>query len=264
MTVHYCSDLHLDFYMKPYDPNFKYFYSKYFNNASGQVLIIAGDISHYNTQIRDFIKFLHNYFEHIILVAGNHEFYNVSKGQRAQYQSLYSKYDELSSLLSPLPYVHLLNGDSVTIDSFKFAGATGWYDCSYYYALSQGLYSETMLSHWCSYTNDARNIPTLNNPLDLLALELPKIVSALSTSPDVMITHFCPISAPIAIAPAHALDRGTGYYCFDSTTLGSAPIWVHGHMHNSNSFTHNSTTHLRNPLGYPSESYPFTLKSFDL
>jgi len=264
MTVHYCSDLHLDFYMKPYNSNFKYFYKQYFNDASGQVLIIAGDISHYNTQIRDFLKFVHRYFAHIIIVTGNHEFYNVSKGQRAQYTSLYSKFDELRTLLADLPYVHFLDGTSITIDSIKFAGAMGWYDCSYYYRLSQGLYSETMLSHWINYTNDARNIPTLNNPLDLFAIERPKLLAALSTSPDVMVTHFCPISDPVAIERAHVLDRGTGYYCFDSTTLGFAPIWIHGHMHSAYSFTHNSTTHMRNPLGYPAESRSFSLQSFDI
>lgn len=264
MTIYYCSDLHLDFYMKPYGTNFKYFYQQYFKNATGDLLIIAGDISHYNSQTVDFVKYCHKFFTNIILVTGNHEFYNVSKGQRISYPHLYDKAKELSSLLSHLPYAHLLDGTSVTLNNFTFAGAMGWYDCSYYYRLAQGLYSETMLSHWCSYSNDSNRIPELNNPLDLFELERPKVIAALATNPDVMITHMCPISDPIAVDPRFQFDRGTGYYCFDSTPLGTAPIWIHGHMHDSHTFTLNGTTHMRNPLGYPNESRNFRLKSFTL
>ena len=133
----------------------------------------------------------------------------------------------------------------------------GWYDCSYFYRLSTP-YSESLLSHWSKYTNDARLIPHLDNPLDLFTIELPKIASALSQSPDIMISHFCPIIDDIAIDPKYRADRGTGYYYFDYSEqldkLTNKPrMWIHGHTHNYADFTVNNINYYRNPLGYPSE-----------
>ena len=79
----------------------------------------------------------------------------------------------------------MLDGNSIEYEGKVFAGTAGWYDGSYYYKLSQGLYSESIMSFWCSYTNDAKLIPGLNDFYKLWDDELPKIKSALQGAPSV-------------------------------------------------------------------------------
>ena len=268
MEVGFVSDLHLDFYTdNPTVDKLIKFYQNTFYGASGHTLVIAGDISHSNHQAANFCRACLEYFDDVVLVTGNHDLYNTSKTMKHKHTTLFSRPTELQALLADEPHIHFLDGNYVDINGVRFAGTMGWYDCSYYYKLSQGLYSETMLGHWMSYTNDARLIPELNNPLDLWDIERAKIITALETKPQVMVTHFCPITHPVAIAPRFATDRGTGYYCFDSaplTTEHSPEFWIHGHMHDRHSFQQDGTQHLRNPLGYPSERTGTKIQFFNI
>lgn len=257
------SDLHLDFLTSSFTEKKSMALYDRIIGVESDVLVIAGDLSHYISQSKTFLSACSKHNKHVLFVPGNHELYNISDKQRAEYTTLTSKMDKLKNEVSHLTNVHILQGDHVDIDGFRFAGAMGWYDCSYYYRCAQGLYTETVLSHWCSYTNDSRRIPTLNDPFDLFATEKLLIDKALATEPDVMITHFCPISDPIAIEPRFQNDRSTGYYCFDYqqvlADISSRPaIWVHGHMHAHHEFHLGKTLHYRNPLGYPGEKSNFT------
>lgn len=153
----------------------------------------------------------------------------------------------------------------------RFGSGNGWYDTSYYYLLAQGMYNETMLSHWCNTTNDSILIPELNNPIDLFEKEIVKVKNVLNEHPDVMITHVCPVSEAIAFPDKYKNDRTSGYYCFDGLHLidpvnnPKVPkFWIHGHIHSSSEFKIYETTHLRNPLGYPGEIKEFELKTFEI
>ena len=273
MKIAYTSDLHLDFYnsnISSPDKTEKVIDKYILKGETPDILIIAGDISHYNIQTLKLCKYLNSKGIKIILTVGNHEFYNVSKKQNYRYINLYDKVNELKELLEPLEDTYFLDGNTVILNGIKFGGAMGWYDGSYYYKLSQGMYQETMMSHWCNYTNDARLIPRLNDPMTLFNIEIKKIKSVLNEHPDIMISHVCPISEGITFNEKYKTDRGSGYYCFDGLHLidpinNSKPpkFWIHGHIHDKKEFKIYKTTHLRNPLGYPKEKHDFKLQYID-
>lgn len=272
MKVAYLSDLHLDFISKNMHlSKLMKITKELLKNDDSEVLIIAGDSSHYNHQTIMFIELALKKYKKVFIVAGNHELYNVSKTQKYKYTDTYDKFNELKEKVNNIPKAEFLDGNIVEYKGVKFGGCMAWYDCSYYYKLSKGMYSETMLSHWNNYTNDSNLIPRLNDPMVLFEKEIKKVKSVLDEQPDIMITHICPVSDAIAFNKVYKLEKSSGYYCFDGLDLidpiynvKPPKFWIHGHMHDTNEFTIYKTTHLRNPVGYPGEKNDFILKSFEI
>jgi len=260
MTVAYTSDLHLDFYVKnAQERKLEIFLRTLLKDTpKADVIIIAGDISHYNSQSVAFLKLLNKTFKHVLVVGGNHECYNVSKNMNKKYTTPYARLEELVTLLADEKDIHYLDGSTIIIDGIKFGGAMGWYDGAYYYKYAQGMYGESIMSYWCNYTNDANLIPCLYNFMDMYDSEIIKVDEVLGEKPDVMVTHFCPTIQEEAIAPKYQGSRATGFYCFEGTErMKGIKYWVHGHMHDRLDTTINGTRLLRNPIGYPKENaYP--------
>jgi len=83
MKVDILSDLHLDFYFKPCFTTSEHIISLFgdiFTDTGtrkiGDVLIVAGDIGHYNEQSIEVLKiFQEKFYKHIICVLGNHDYY---------------------------------------------------------------------------------------------------------------------------------------------------------------------------------------------
>lgn len=276
LKIDYFSDTHIDFYVSS-NPNKnkiqKLIKSLYISSSGAKICVIAGDIGHYNKSNVEFLKILKeiNNYDYILITFGNHEFYNVSNSQEHRYINLYDKVNEFKEMVNPLENIYFLDGNCVTLNGVKFGGAGGWYDSSYYHKLSLGLYSETMVSHWCNYTNDSNFIPGLNDPMVLFKIEIEKIKKVINEHPDIMITHFCPVSEGISFDGKYKTDRGSGYYCFDGLRLFSPldnpkppKIWIHGHIHSSKEFKIYDTLHVRNPVGYPGENKNFEIKHLEI
>lgn len=61
IKVSYISDLHLDFYINPIknkEIHYLNFIENFFKNDDAEILVIAGDIGHYNNQNIMFLKIL--------------------------------------------------------------------------------------------------------------------------------------------------------------------------------------------------------------
>jgi len=264
MKIQYISDLHLDFYTNGNTPKkIKILFHRFIK--PGEVLIIAGDISHYNSQTIEFLRYCSDNFNKIFIITGNHEMYNISKAQEKKYKTRYARINELKKMIT-FNNITFLDGTSEVYNSVKFAGCMAWYDCSYYYKLDR-TYIEDAKTHWKNYSNDSNLIPGITNPLDIWEDEKPKIIKAIETKPDIMITHFCPVSEGIAMSNKYKLDKGTGYYCFDGLDLVDKykpKYWIHGHMHDTKEFEIYDTKFLRNPVGYPNESKGFEIKEFEI
>jgi Icc-related predicted phosphoesterase len=274
MNIAYTSDLHADFYnvnISAPQKTRKMIDEKLLKGEQPDILILAGDISHYNSQIVDICTHLNSLGIKVLITSGNHEFYNVSNSQRYKYSGLYDRVTDLKNLLKPLEDTYFLDGDCVTINGIKFGGAMGWYDGSFYRKMSPNMYCEPMESHWKKTMNDANLIPMLKDPLTLFASEIKKIKKVLAEQPTIMISHVCPISESIAIEQKFKMDKSSGYYTFDGLELidpiyNEKPpiIWIHGHMHDEHEFETYQTTHLRSPLGYPGDNDNFKLSYIDL
>jgi len=269
VKVAYVSDLHLDFYAHPSKPIklMKFIETLFKDTEVFEVLIIAGDLSHYNSQIINFLENVKQYAHNIIFVGGNHECYNISKKMQNKYLYPYDRLDELKELIKPLANVYMLDGEAVTINGKVFAGAMGWYDGSYYYKMKNFPRDETLMSYWGTFSNDSVRIPRLHDFMDMFNHEIKMVKKAVATKPDIMITHFCPTSELEAISEKYRYARSTGFYTFDGASQGlfeGVPIWIHGHLHDKKEYVLGGTKFLRNPIGYPKENKHIGIEYFEI
>lgn len=274
MTSGLLSDTHADFYISVESTinqrRLSAMMDKYLKGISLDVLLMPGDIGHYNRQSIDFLKAILDHYDvgQIVATIGNHELYLLSKSARSNYVTSLRKIDSYKELLSNVPNVTLLDGDVTTISGIRIGGTCGWYDDSYYRLLSPGPYSPDIHSLWRNYSNDSLQIYPRLHYYETMSQELDKVKSVLEQGVDIMLTHICPVSDPSIPDPKHKDDLSTTFYCFDGAHLiekYSPKVWVYGHMHSPHSTTVHSTILARNPMGYPGELctanslYTFTL-----
>ena len=72
MNIQYLSDLHLE-----YQDNRDFLRSQHLK-VTGDILILAGDIFYLGEKLADsfFLKWASDHYEHVLLIPGNHEFYD--------------------------------------------------------------------------------------------------------------------------------------------------------------------------------------------
>ena len=110
MKVAYCSDLHMEF--SPLELK---------NSENAKVLLLAGDVSEVKHFSKDFFDQCSHNFDHVVYVAGNHEFYD-NKWE--------GTLDKLRELCENYPNVYFMENNLVTIEGVLFIGATLWTDCN--------------------------------------------------------------------------------------------------------------------------------------
>jgi Icc-related predicted phosphoesterase len=65
----------------------------------------------------------------------------------------------------------------------------------------------------------------------------------------VVVTHHAP--SFLSVHPKYAGDKLNPAYASNLEHLMTAPVWIHGHMHDSSDYTVGNTRVLCNPRGYP-------------
>lgn len=134
MKVAYISDLHLDFYVQPWaawQRKMINFLEKLLpnENVDVDVLIIAGDLSHYNSQSALALQFFSERFRQVFYVMGNHDYYLVSNNHAVSYnKNSMQREIELQEITKSLPNVKWLHHyEAVEFNGFLFTGSTNWY-----------------------------------------------------------------------------------------------------------------------------------------
>lgn len=265
LTVSILSDLHVDSHFpfslsapseesvrRVFDPIFK---------TSADVLVIAGDLGHYNHQIRQIIKWLRRiYFKNIVCVLGNHDYYLANRIMMDDFdENSLNRVNRLRNDLNEIEGVYCLNGNVVEIERVRFGGCDSWYDGQY---LLHNLnpHHEHDLDHvdksWGYWINDKANIYGVKRFDDIWEVERPKI-EAVYQKCDVMITHVMPSINPKHVAEYFRDSRGTAYFCFDGEKYvkdTTSKIWVYGHTHTPNEFELHGVQVVANQLGYRGEA----------
>lgn len=112
MIIQYGSDLHLEFEKKI--KNFNWVIKPI---KDAEVLILAGDICDPRLDVFvRFMKYCVDEWKYVIMISGNHEYYNSSIKQTDLLLEKFSK--EIG--------FHYLNNKSLIIDKIKFIGSTLW------------------------------------------------------------------------------------------------------------------------------------------
>lgn len=154
MKIAVASDLHLEFGDLDFD-----------NTDHADVLVLSGDIfvardlaqrdpygvmgpEYRSNRYHEFMQRCSARFPHVILIAGNHEHYNGDLAKTVAH---------IRDCLAYLKNVHVLEKQSVTVDSVTFVGATLWTNMNNEHA-------ET-LGHMSRYMNDFRIIEDSSRPV---------------------------------------------------------------------------------------------------
>ena len=283
MKIDYISDLHLDCVLDPaggpdsYD-RMHWLYETYMANreGSGEILVIAGDLGHFNSQNLAFLRVLGEYYSHIVIVSGNHDLYLPAGAAMELYRDSFERLNELQVKTTAMEKVHFLNGNCIEVGSVKIAGSGLWYD--YSFGLLRGESLKGLKTDWARTMNDAKKIVTLEQyaskersdtgagyRLDnqkFAAMQKSRLLDTVrSCRPDLIVSHIPPL-VDIALE-SDKTGRGSdpdmmNYYYTDTREFGpyvNGKVWICGHTHNRVDMMKHGCRYLANPFGYYEEDF---------
>jgi len=249
------SDIHLDHWISPVpcgavqSRKIEKLFSRMLPVSPSPVLVIAGDMGHYNNQNYLMLEFLKQYYEHILIVRGNHDLYLVSNQQRRKFGSSDARWEDMKNRASALDNLHFLEGTCVTIDGVTFGGTGMWYDFQYGMQCC-GHSLEQMTAIWQEMMNDGRYISGIPDAEE----EKRKLESVLARQPDVIVTHVGPDWTHAKNRYARGVTKS--FYFFDGQAYldqCEGKIWCFGHIHEHYFYIHKGCRLENNAMGYPGD-----------
>ena len=269
MTIDIISDIHLDFYARFNRVKTEAFFEKLIKSKRDkifEVLVIAGDIGHYNDDNLYLIELLSKHYEKIFITWGNHDLYLLSSQYKEKYNyNSFNRLNEFKEMVKDIENVSFLDGQKVEYKGKIFWGSGLWYNV-------------TSLEHWINYMNDAKYIYdkkegykivlpydyypiTFNFDTSKLYKKEYEKIKNLDYS-DVIITHIPPIKI------FDNYDLGDNYYFADYgkeiIEKIQPKLWIFGHIHAKTYKKFKGCELIANPLGYPEENDRFVLESVDV
>lgn len=274
MKIDYTSDTHFDFYIHESKSVtsarvaalVKRFF-KFKAKSRGEVLIIAGDIGHYNKQNIDFMRELKAQlgYKAIITVLGNHDRYLISKAQKEKYRnSSNARVAEFKELIANEDGIYLLDGDVVEIDGVKFGGAGGWSDGSYNdidNKRKQFLFETTMNDFW----KITKEKDGFDGSFDYFFQSEYEKLDKVADKVDVMVSHFVPL--PSVLDGIEHKSDDLNFYCFDGVELlkkTTAKYWIFGHKHQALEDGKHGVRLLSSPFGYKEQLYIQSIRQIEI
>ena len=243
MKIDYLSDLHLNYYFnhrEPIEPKqVKDLFNKIFlknNITPGEVLVVAGDIGHFNIQNIEVLKiFKKEYYKHIVCVLGNHDYYLNNKDEQERHsKDSFQRVAEMRNLINAEENMYCLNGTVVEIEGIKFGGADSSYSNAYikeYFPLAD--HPKANNEMWKRCMPDYKGMFGVNQYNLIYKLELPKI-EAVYKECDVMVTHVHPSFLHRHMSPAFKNQQSNMFFSFDGHKFlreGTMKYWIFGHTH---------------------------------
>jgi len=280
MKIALCSDLHLEFQ----DLVLK-------NTEGAEVLILSGDILvaedlHNHPEVhpmdpvnipnlgrrqlsaqrfRDFIKRCSFQFPHVVVVAGNHEFYHGNWKASIQYlRDEYSKFDN----------VYFLEQDLKVINDVTFIGATLWTDCNNGDPLTLHALGD-MMNDFRIIRNDEHDFTKLRPAHTMYRHQqtlgyLKAVLPDLKDKQVVFVGHHAPTSMSTHERYNAQYLMNGGYRSELSEFIMDHPqikLWTHGHTHDPFDYMVGETRVVCNPRGYAGHDEQadlFELKFLDI
>jgi predicted phosphodiesterase len=265
LSISILSDLHIDSYFplsaepiseiavrKVFEPIFK---------TKADVLVIAGDLGHYNHQAHQIMKWLRAlYFKNIICVLGNHDYYLVNRIMMDDFnENSFERVSVLRTELNAIEGVYCLDGNVVEIEGVRFGGCDSWYDGQYWLSNlnTHYLYCDHHIQeHWKLTMPDASAIKGIKKYDDIWKIEQPKI-EAVYQACDVMITHVMPSIDPQHVDSIYRKDKGSAFFTFNGEKYlkeTTAKVWVYGHNHTNQDVEVQGVRLVANQMGYRGEA----------
>lgn len=264
MNISYINDLHIDHWVKwnPSQEKYKVRVQKFVqdlidrsNIENKEVMIIAGDISHFNLINKWVLEVFNEQFEKTLVVSGNHDYYLISKNQKKKYEnsSIYRAKEmaEIVEDLDNIVYFHSVYGTGALSYKGKvFAGIT----------MTSLPETDEEKSFYQNIMNDSKYItssPEVYNTCDLTVYNYLKELNI-----DVFISHY-----PLVRTYSHNKHLNDGslgsYLCRVDEMV--APINFFGHVHEEDQlYEVVGTKHYTNALGYPQEKLSTIIRQIEI
>ena len=266
-TIDLISDTHHDFYNLKTQPKIEKFVKDRLKPKESSTLVMAGDLGHYNKMDMDVLKELRKYYEHIVVVTGNHDRYLISKSQRTKYQnSSQARVDDMKQLCSAETGIYYLDGGVIDIEGTTIGGLGYWYD--------------SPVDQWRRVMNDSQMIMEgipfrIPRPYGESYLEtgfdtkvhylLEKKKLRHMPEVDILVTHICPAKLdPYQMPREYLGDPNNVFYENNDVDLVKAKVCLFGHTHDIYDFESHGTRYMANPLGYPAESGGREIRTINL
>jgi predicted phosphohydrolase len=251
LTIQFASDTHVEFYGAR---------SKYgFIEPRGDILVLAGDIccaaslDDFNVYKKFVLEHLGK-FKHIIMVAGNHEYYYTANRPTLE-NTIQAVNKRLTEFAAAYPTLHFLNNRAVQLKHnntpYIFIGSTMWTNIPAEHHTS---INKLMNDYANIYVEDAKKVRKLT-PMDVCNMHnrsVAYIKRVLAKTPAnskvIMISHHKPYNDPIE-GPREIVSYG---YSTDQTKLmAKISLWIFGHVHKASAVRIGSCRVVGNPRGYP-------------
>lgn len=265
MKVTVTSDLHVDFWVKANSPEYKQerlmhdLIGKLLPDDPSDIILIAGDIGHYNYQNALFLKILTEYFSEVYWTYGNHDLYLTSSKMLKEYGNSTNRLIEMIQLSNDIDNVKYLDGECVETHGIKIGGVATWYDNTYAKNVWD-MDDDTIFRHWYTGMNDSRYIIIDGKELDYV--DYAKIANAKVNNVldcDLIFSHIAPDYSNLLDKYKEPFST---FYQFDGSEylskLNDDATWLFGHTHDKYDYYKDNVRLIANPLGYPPPGY-FTL-----
>ena len=236
------SDVHLELRNKPIEVNR---FSPY--------LALLGDIGHpFSFLYREFVARMSQQFEHVILVAGNHEYYNTGKEQHT-HQEIEA---QIRYIAQSLKNVTFLQNESIMLDGVRLLGTTLWTHIPaekfdyVQYAMSD--YNRCFLT-----SNGGRFTPAATSTWhDIATTYIDTQLRQYPNMPTIILTHHAPVSIGEVHPPRFRDDQLRCCYATNLTHFLKPPVvaWAYGHTHWPFDKQIQGVRVLSNPEGHAEES----------
>ena len=216
-------------------------------------------------RFREFFHHVSMEYDHVVYVAGNHEFYH------GRYPDAY---DWLRHEMKNYSNIHFLEQSSIELNGFTFLGGTLWTDMNKGDTTMMHLI-ENMMNDFRIIRNSQRNYAKFS-PLDAV-LHHRQTVDYLKTTIDaepdkkyVVVGHMAPSALSIHDKYKNQYYMNGGYHSDLSEFILDRPqivLFTHGHMHDPSDYMMGDTRIVANPRGYKGHdpnADRFALKFFDI
>jgi predicted phosphodiesterase len=241
ICIQYLSDIHLEFIDHPI--KIDRLLSKIIPIAP--ICILAGDVGYpFERNYEQFLKGVSKKFKHIILIHGNHEYYQLKKNSEKTMKEIVEKTHEVIYANS-LDNIHFLDNEWIDIEDVRFVGTVLWSQLNDpdYLVQDAKAIIEFNIQHF-------NRLHQVNKEFISNAL----IEAALDNKSVVMVTHHLPSYQCIDLQYEKYKEYNQ---CFasDCEELIRSPIigWIFGHTHSPVDKTINGIQCIANPIGYPGE-----------
>lgn len=254
MKIDYISDLHADFWAK-HDKNVdkwllrtNEFCQSLLPDELGEVLIIAGDLAHYNLQSSWILEFFSKRYKQVIMVLGNHDYYLVSNSQEKKYnKSSNLRVKELKDIIKTFKNVKLLDKFKIfEYNGIKFSGSTSWYPVE----------TNEEIHFFYKISNDSKHILGFNL-LEKRESEMNNYDKLEIDEVDVIVTHVPPIYTD-------STRKYNSNACYLNKLESKASWYVFGHTHENMIYQDDYSDYMVNAVGYNGENLEKQIKTFEV